>query len=159
MSKWIALLAGCLAAGCATMQDDAAKLVGSWRLVSFHSEIQDSGERAPLYGDAPRGYIVFTPEGRTMSYIEAAGRKQPQTEDERAAAFRTLLAYTGKYRVEGDKFITSVDGAWNAVWVGTDQVRNFKLDGNRLQIVTNWAKAPIYKNRVGRAVLVWERER
>ena len=159
MVKWTAVLIGCLSAGCATTQDDRARLAGSWRLVSFHSEIQDSTERAPLYGDSPKGYIVFTPEGRTMSYIEASGRKQPQTDDERSAAFRTLLAYTGKYRIEGDKFITSVDGAWNAVWVGTDQVRNFKVEGDRLHIITNWSKAPMYKNRVGRAVLVWERER
>ncbi len=159
MIRWTALLVGCLSAGCATFQDDRAKLVGSWRIVSFHSEIQDSGERGMPLGDAPKGYIVFTPEGRTMSYLEASGRKQPQTDEERAAAFRTLLAYTGRYRIEGERFITSVDGAWNAVWVGTDQVRTFRIEGDRLYIATNWAKAPIYKNRVGRAVLVWERER
>ena len=148
-----------MAAGCASLPDDRAKLVGSWRIVSFHTEIQDSGERGAPLGDAPKGYIVFMPEGRTMSYLEAGSRKPIKTDEDRAEAFRTLLAYTGKYRIEGDRFITSIDGAWNVVWVGTDQTRTFRIEGDRLHIATNWAKAPIYKNRVGRAVLVWERER
>jgi hypothetical protein len=40
-------------------------------------------------------------------------RKTPQNADEQAAAFRTVIAYTGKYRIEGEKFITNVDVAWN----------------------------------------------
>ena len=29
---------------------------------------------------------------------------------------RSMTAYTGRFRVEGDKFITTVDGAWNEVF-------------------------------------------
>jgi hypothetical protein len=159
MFKWTALLVGCLSAGCATLQDDRAKLAGSSRLVSFHSEFQDSAEREMPLGDSPRGYIVFTPGGRTMSYLESGGRKPPASDEARVAAFRILIAYTGRYRIEGDRFITSVDGAWNVVWVGTDQTRTFKVEGDRLHIATNWTKAPLYKNRIGRAILIWERER
>jgi hypothetical protein len=144
---------------CASIPDDRSRIIGTWKIVSFDIEFQDSGERRAIYGKSPKGYIIFTPEGRTMSYLEAETRKAPQTDEERVAAFRTMLAYTGKYRIEGDKFTTSVDGAWNVAWVGTDQARTFKLDGNRLEIVTQWNPAPIFNNRVTRGVLLWERER
>jgi len=159
MLKGVLILLAFGLASCASLSGDRAQIVGSWKVVSFDVEFQDSGERRAIYGKSPRGYIVFTPEGRTMSYLEAETRKAPTTDEERVGAFRTMLAYTGKYRIEGDKFTTSVDGAWNVAWVGTDQVRTFKLEGNRLEIVTQWNPAPMYNNRVTRGVLVWERER
>jgi hypothetical protein len=44
-----------------------------------------------------------------------------------------LVAYTGLYRVEGDKWLTKVDVSANPAWVDTEQTRSFKIDGNRLQ--------------------------
>jgi Lipocalin-like domain len=45
-----------------------------------------------------------------------------------------MTAYTGRFRVEGDKLITTVDGAWNEVFKAHDQVRIFKLEGDALTI-------------------------
>jgi hypothetical protein len=61
---------------------------------------------------------------------------RPQTKDEQSAAFRSMIAYTGRYRVEKDKFITTVDLAWNEAWVGTEQVRFWRVDGDKLGIIT-----------------------
>jgi ABC-type Fe3+ transport system substrate-binding protein len=47
-------------------------------------------------------------------------------------------AYTGMYRLEGDKWLTKVDVAWNPEWVGTEQTRFFKLDGDRLHVTSTW---------------------
>jgi hypothetical protein len=49
--------------------------------------------------------------------------KAPQTPEEHTAAYRTSTAYTGKWRVDCEKFITKVDVAWNPAWVGTEQAR------------------------------------
>jgi len=38
-----------------------------------------------------------------------------------------MIAYTGKYRLEGNKFITTVDAAWNEEWVGAEQIRFWRL--------------------------------
>ena len=138
---------------------DRSAIVGSWKLVSYEVEFQDTGERRAIFGKSPKGYIIFTPEGRTMSYLEAETRKPPKTDEERAAAFRTIIAYTGKYRVEGDRFVTSVDGSWNVFWTGTDQERHFTLASGQLRIVSQWGPAPAFENRMVRGVLVWERER
>jgi hypothetical protein len=79
--------------------DGRAPIVGSWRVMSYELEFQDSSERRFPLGPQPNGYLVFGADGRMMAYLEADARKAPQTDEERAAAYRTMMAYTGKYRV------------------------------------------------------------
>ena len=55
--------------------DDSTKLHGIWKLVSFVQEIQETGERRLLFGKNPTGYVIFAPEGRFMTCIEAEGRR------------------------------------------------------------------------------------
>ena len=43
-----------------------------------------------------------------------------------------MIAYTGRYRIEDGKVITKVEAAWNEAWVGGEQVRNVRFDGDRL---------------------------
>lgn len=138
------------------LADDAAKVVGTWKLRSFLNEFQDGSEPKAAYGTNAKGYIVFTPQGRMMSVVEAEGRKAPQTDEERAAAFRTIIAYTGMFRFEGDRFITKVDVSWNPAWVGTEQVRTYALSNDRLQVVSPWVMSPNL-GKMTRATVVWER--
>ena len=93
-----------------------------------------------------------------MACIEADGRKAPQTDEDRANLHKTMFAYTGIYRIEGDKFITKVDVSWNPAWNGTDQIRFFKLEGDRLEIVSAWAPSPTIPGRpMTRGFFAWER--
>lgn len=154
----LALVASSLAA-CASVADNRAPIVGDWKVLSYELEFQDTGERRAVFGKSPKGWIVLTRDGRAVSYLEAENRKAPKTDEDRAAAFRSLVAYTGKYRVEADRFITKVDGAWNVFWIGTEQARFFKVEGERLHITTQWGAAPVYDNRMVRGILVCERER
>jgi hypothetical protein len=134
-------------------------MLGVWRLVSYDVEFQDTGERRPFFGKKPVGYIIFTPEGRMMAYLEAENRKAPQTIEEQAAAYRTINAYSGKYRLEGDKWVTKVDAAWNVSWVGTDQERFYKLDGKQLHVISQWVSGgPAVEGRTVRGLLTWERD-
>jgi hypothetical protein len=135
-----------------------SRIAGSWRIVSYETEFQDGGERQFPLGVHPNGYLVFGSDGRMMAYLEADGRKVPRTDEERSAAYRTLLAYTGRYRVRDDKWITSIDGAWNIEWVGTEQERSFALDGARLNVVAQWNPNALYGGRVTRGHLTFERE-
>ena len=63
--------------------------------------------------------------------------------------FRTMLSYTGFYRFEEDKFITTVDVSWNELWAGTDQVRSYTLDGDRLDIMTAWMQTQYIRSGLG----------
>jgi Lipocalin-like domain len=140
----------------AAIADDVAKVVGTWKLVSFWNEFQDGSEGRPAYGKNATGYIIFTPEGRMMAIVEAEGRKAAQNDEDRAAAFRSLIAYTGPFRFEGDRFITKVDVSWNPAWVGTEQVRTYALSGDRLQVVSPWVMSPNL-GKMTRATVPWER--
>jgi hypothetical protein len=92
------------------LADDREKLLGNWKLVSFFTEDVQTRQRSNVFGEHPNGFIGFTPE-RFFAFAMAEGRKAPQTPGEQAAAYRTVVAYTGKWRLEGEKFITKVDVA------------------------------------------------
>lgn len=158
MARFPALLL-CLFAAYPALADERAKLAGIWKLNSFDLEFQQSGERRPaLGGKRSSGYLIFTPEGRMMTLITGEGRKPGSTPEERAALFSSMLSYTGIYRLEGDQFITKVDHSWNEAWNGTDQVRFYKLAGDKLDIVSAWTVATTLPERpTVRGILSWER--
>jgi hypothetical protein len=136
-------------------QSEKVPIIGIWRLVSFEMEYQTTGQREKTRGQNPPGYLIFTPEGRTMVLLTNEGRKAPKTDQDRADLFNTMLAYTGTYRVEGDKWIAKVDVSWNPAWVGTEQPRFFRFDGDRLLEMTDWSDRP--GKGMGRVVNTWER--
>ena len=148
-------------AGSVQAQDQAgrARLLGAWSLQAYDLEFQDSGEHRPALGAHPRGSLVFTPEGRIVVYLEDGDRKAPTTDAERAEAYKGLLAYTGTYTVDGNRWTTRVDGAWNVAWAGTQQVRDFTLDGDRLTVVAQWNPNPLFAGRLTRGRLVFARVR
>ena len=138
-----ALAGALLSVGCAStapdgVTGDAAPLVGTWRLTSFEMELQDGGQRLYPMGRNPSGYLVFAKDGRMTVVLTGEGRKAPATEQDRASLYGSLVAYTGRYRVEADRWITAVDVSWNPAWVGTEQPRTFRVTGDRLQELTPW---------------------
>ena len=48
-----------------------------------------------------------------------------------------MVSYSGRYTVEGDKVVHHVDVSSNEALSGTDQVRLFKLEGDRLTITAS----------------------
>src|SRR5262249_56030525 len=100
--------------------DDAEKILGNWRLVSFFSEDIQTKQHSNPYGEHPNGFIGFTP-ARFFAFVTAEGRSAPQTPEEQAASFRTVISYTGKWRLDGEKFITKWDPALKprCVWPET----------------------------------------
>ncbi len=134
----------------------SSNLVGTWKLVSMQFVFDDNGERVDVYGASPAGYISLGSDDRMMGIITAAnGERQANTDP--AALFRTMLAYSGTYRLEGDRFIVTVDAAWHPSWVGTEQVRFIRIDGDRMEITTAPQTLPLYGKRIGRGVLAWRR--
>ncbi len=86
------------------------------------------------------------------------GRKQPKTDQDYAALMKSMLAYTGIYRLEGDKIITKIDASWNPEYLGTEQVRSFRFDGDRLQLIHDWHPSILNPERgMVRAISILER--
>lgn len=153
----LAIALGALTWGARTVSADDG-LAGIWKLQSWVMEDVETKEAKAVFGEQPNGYLILTREGRMMGLLTAQGRKAPQTEAEREAAYRSMLAYSGRYRVEGDKFTTRVDVAWNEAWVGSEQSRAFKVDGTKLQVLSPPAPNASFGGKTMRGIFTFERE-
>src|SRR5262249_52843504 len=98
-------------------------------------------------------------DGHVAFLIVAANRKPAANDVESAALLKSLVAYTGQFTIDGDKFTTKVDISWNELFTGQDQVRFFKLEGDKLSIRTAEQARAVYPGKKVIGTLAWERER
>jgi Lipocalin-like domain len=139
---------------------DAEKIVGSWKLVSVMYEDVATGERTPVLGEHPRGYQIATPEGLWLALVTAENRPIPRNVEERARALQTMISYSGHYRVEDGKVITKVEAAWNEAWVGGEQTRFIRFEGDDLlHIESPPMPHPNVNGKTVRVIVSWRRDR
>ena len=70
-----------------------------------------------------------------------------------------MIAYSGKYRIEENKIVIDVDIAWDESWTGTEQIRYYRLEGDRLHIEAAPRPYANFGSKVLRGVLIWAREK
>ena len=139
---------------------DKDKIVGTWRLISVAYVDEQTKERTPVLGENPRGYQIATPEGRWLALVTADGRPVPKTDEDRAKALRTMISYSGRYRVEDGKVITKVEVAWNEAWVGGEQVRFIRFEGDDLlHLESPPMPHPNVNDKVVRVIVSWVRDK
>jgi Lipocalin-like domain len=137
--------------------DASTRILGVWKLVSFEAGIQATGQKESVMGQNPTGFAIFT-QTRALFLLTGEARMPAKTVQERADLLNTLVAYTGTYRLEGEEWITNVDVAWNPEWIGTEQKRFFKLEGDRLQVLATWRVHPNWPDKgMTRRILTFER--
>lgn len=142
-----------------------ANPVGDWALVSMSFVNADTGEVTQPWGAKPVGQLTYSANGRMIAVLTADPKdRKPvvptgdKATEERAALYASSSAYSGTWSAVGNTVTHKVDVAVNASWVGTDQVRYVRLDGDDLTIET----APILgvegktKYKIS---LVWKRVR
>jgi Lipocalin-like domain len=137
---------------------EADSLVGTWKLVSWQVIVDDQPPQ-DVFGANPRGYLVLTREGRSIVLTTADNRKGGMGEAERAALHSSMLAYSGKYRIEGSDFITHVEVSWNEDWNGTEQRRHFRIEGDKLFIESVPVASIVFPGKTDFRRIVWEREK
>jgi len=137
-----------------------AGLAGVWRLKTFVSEDVQSGERKTVLGHRPNGRLVLTSSGQVLAILTARKRAATAllTDADRITAYDSIIAYSGTYHVEGTIFTTTVDIAWNEGWVGTNQVRHYRIEGSTLYIETPPTPSADHGGRTVRFLLSWKRE-
>jgi len=144
----------------AVIADETHNLVGTWRLVEAVSEDLSTGQKTNIYKGTPSGFMMYGADGRMMAMNVDSGRKQPAaaaaTASEAEALFRSMVAYGGTYRVDGNRVIHHVDISWNEIWTGTDQVRDYKLEGERLSLATAPSPDP-FTGKMSVRTIVWQR--
>jgi hypothetical protein len=144
----------------ADVVDDRSRVIGVWKLVSVVYEDQETKERTSVYGAHPVGYQLATPEGRWITVMTAEGRQVPQTEEERALALRSMIAYTGRWRLDDGKIKVMVEAAWQQAWVGTEQVRSYRFEGDdRVNLEGPPQSHPNMLGKIVRIIVIWERDK
>ena len=115
-------------------------------------------EKTLAWGEHPNGYLVVTPDCRWIVIQTAESRGIAKDDIDRAAAFRSMLAYSGTYRVEANKITIKVDISWDEAWIGTEQVRLFRIEGNKLHVEALPQPYANFGGKIMRGMLIWQRE-
>ncbi len=135
------------------------KLLGTWKLISVSHIQLPSGIESDDYGSHPIGYLNYSSDGHVMLMMIKDNRQKPKEQNisplEAEALIKSMTSYAGTYQVKDDKIIHNIEVSWNESWTGTEQVRYYKLEGNRLILTMAPFNDPVYGKISVR--LVWEK--
>lgn len=86
---------------------DESSILGLWKLESYLQQDAATGESKRQWGERPKGYLVYLPDGHMSVIITAEGSVPVATTDEkydekRAQLRGTMAAYAGTYTVQGN---------------------------------------------------------
>jgi Lipocalin-like domain len=115
------------------------KLIGTWKLVSASSTTSTGERNETPYGLNPTGFLAYSADGRVTALISYGGRKPlslGSRPEEQAEAFRTFLAYAGRYTLSGDKVTHHVEISSIQSYVEKDLIRHVKFQGDQITLLT-----------------------
>jgi hypothetical protein len=133
------------------------RMIGNWRLLSYETT-ETGGRRGKPYGDAV-GRLSYDERGNMSGQVMRPARAAVELGEGNAqqvrAAYLGYIAYFGTYEVapDGESVVHHVHGALNPAWVGGDQVRRMRFEGERLILSADVKKA----GETVTHVLTWER--
>ncbi len=102
-------------------------LVGVWRLVTENAWGAAGEPRRNTFGPMGMGLLTFTAGGRMMAAL-SDGRPGP------IDGARAFVSYCGDYTLDGARLVTQVDCASDPAFLSEPQVRDARLEGNRLTL-------------------------
>ena len=137
-----------------------SRLLGSWKLVSWQIPDADGKPFHPL-GASAKGLLVYAPDGYMFAALSGASRPSflgsdplAPTAFEAMNAMRSYHTYCGRYRVEEDKVVHTVELCLHPNLVGTKQIRYYRFDDDRLILTT----PPVTRAGItGTAELIWKK--
>jgi hypothetical protein len=140
------------------------KLVGTWKLMSA-SSANTSGERNETpYGVNPVGFLTYTDDGRVTALISYGGRRRlsvlsigggaPGLLQEQAEAFKTFLAYAGRYTFTGDKVTHHIEISSIQNYVDKELIRTVRFEDDRIVLLT---PPTAVNGKIQTVELIWQR--
>ena len=131
---------------------------GSWTLVSLY--VEKDGSRTEAFGTAPRGSMVFTPDGHFSTIVMRANlpkfgsnSRTSGTDTENQAVVQGSIAYFGTYtenKTDGTLSLR-IEGSTFPNWDGQVQLREFRVTNNELRLINPSAAIG------GAGYMVWKR--
>ena len=133
--------------------------MGTWKLVSASStHIEAESETKLPTVSSPAGFLTYTEEGRVTSLISYGGRKLLSVGgghlEEQAEAFKTFLAYAGRYTLSGDKVTHHIEISSIQNYVDKDLVRSVKFQDDQITLVT---PPTLVNGKIQTVELIWQR--
>ncbi len=120
------------------------KLVGAWKLVSW-KYVDANNEDVDFFGENPEGILTYDASGYMSAHLMNPSRTTnfnsnsltAGTSEEVENAFFNYLAYWGRYyeKTPGE-IVHQVEGSLFPNWMGQDQIRYGKLEGEYLMLST-----------------------
>jgi hypothetical protein len=136
------------------------RIIGAWRLTSFTEKDLQTGSVAYPLGEKAKAIVIYTANGQVATLFTAQDRHRPlaprATDQEATSLYRSMIAFAGRYELDGPKLIYRPEISWNEAWNGTVQVRLFEVGHSRLEVNS----MPVVSTLTGRNIifsLVWER--
>lgn len=114
----------------------SSSLTGTYELVAVDNITAD-GSHIHLYGDSPKGILVFDTMGHYTLQIYSkerpkfvSGDKSKGTDQENRASVKGCNSHYGTYKIEGNNIIFNIEHASFPNWEGMQQKRPFIISGD-----------------------------
>ena len=119
--------------------------------VELNNRSVADAEQPPNYTrDGTMSVIINYSDRKLLSESDRVAAPAP----ERAEAFATPFAYSGRYSIAGDKVTHHIEVASVQNWVNTNQIRLVKFDGDKITLTT---PPRVLNGRKETFELVWQR--
>lgn len=143
------------------MSTPKTNLVGRWEIISWEQAFDDGRRELPM-GDNLHGFIQYTEDGGMACMIARMDRPNFETggqwnasDAEKARAYTSMLAYGGRYEVEGDVISHHVDISMFPNWKGGVQKRHLAVNADGTLTLSARLEEGTPQARTAR--LVWRR--
>lgn len=138
--------------------------IGLWQLIDVNF-YRVNNEIVKLYGQAPRGMIMYDAHGRMA--VQIMQRDRPALPKSRTAEnalgdyatiLRGYIAYFGTYDVdETARTVTHhLQGSLFPDWVGTDLVRQYEFSNDNQMLILTTAPSAL-RGETLRGEIIWQR--
>jgi Lipocalin-like domain len=135
-------------------------IVGTWRLTSFTEQNLETGAMSYPFGEGAKALVIYEAAGYVVTIFTKSDRKPPigpqPTDQEAMDLYRSMIAFAGRYELEGNRLIYHPEISWNEAWNGTTQERVTEVSGDRLETNSVPTISPVTGARTVFS-LVWER--
>lgn len=118
-------------------------IIGSWKLVSW-KYTNEEGKTVDFFGERPMGILTYDPSGYMNAQLMRSDRQNFRSEsltggsaEEISAAYLSYAAYYGRFFEKSPgEIIHEVEGSLFPNWVGHEEIRYGKIEGEYLILST-----------------------
>ena len=136
---------------------------GTWHLTSFEQININTKQKSYPLGKNPVGLLIYTDDGNMSVNMMSSDRKRfskndimSGKDDEIISAYKTYNSYSGKYEIINNKIIHKILVASFPNYVGTEQVRYFRLEDKNTLILET--PEILVDNDIQVAYITWKRD-